>query len=107
MFSFIDFLKKSLTNSAVNFSLCGFFSVVNFYLCGFFTPPDKGADFLAALEARCLRGALAPVDFLAVYFVLAIWIPKICKFYKKNYWYLGKKKIIVFKYTYTKKNYFF
>ena len=77
------------------------------YLCGFFTPPDKGADFLAALEARCLRGALAPVDFLAVYFVLAIWIPKICKFYKKNYWYLGKKKIIVFKYTYTKKNYFF
>jgi len=36
------------------------------------TPPVAGADFLAALLANCLRGALAPVDFLAVYFVLAI-----------------------------------
>ena len=41
-------------------------------LWGFLTPPDNGADFLAALVARCLRGALAPVDFLAVYLVLAI-----------------------------------
>ncbi len=31
-----------------------------------------GADFLAALEASYFLGALAPVDFLAVYFVLAI-----------------------------------
>jgi len=31
-----------------------------------------GADFLAAFEANCFLGALAPVDFLAVYLVLAI-----------------------------------
>jgi hypothetical protein len=31
-----------------------------------------GADFLAALEASYFLGALAPVDFLAVYLVLAI-----------------------------------
>jgi hypothetical protein len=31
-----------------------------------------GADFLAALEANYFLGALAPVDFLAVYLVLAI-----------------------------------
>lgn len=42
-------------------------------LCGFFTPPERGADFLAALVASCLRGALAPVDFLAVYLVRAIY----------------------------------
>jgi len=34
--------------------------------------PYNGADFLAALEAKCFLGALAPVDFLAVYLVLAI-----------------------------------
>jgi hypothetical protein len=33
-----------------------------------------GADFLAALEASYFLGALAPVDFLAVYLVLAILI---------------------------------
>jgi hypothetical protein len=31
-----------------------------------------GADFLAALLANYFLGALAPVDFLAVYLVLAI-----------------------------------
>ena len=31
-----------------------------------------GADFLAALEASCLRGALPPVDLRAVCFVRAI-----------------------------------
>lgn len=41
------------------------------------TPPDcAGADFLAALLARdweiCFRGALPPMDFLAVCLVLAI-----------------------------------
>jgi hypothetical protein len=41
-------------------------------LWGFLIPPVAGADFLAALEASCFLGALAPVDFLAVYFVLAI-----------------------------------
>ncbi len=41
-------------------------------LCGFFTPPVAGADFLAAFVAKCFLGALAPVDFLAVYLVLAI-----------------------------------
>jgi len=35
-------------------------------------PPVAGADFLAALEANCFLGALAPVDFLAVCLVLAI-----------------------------------
>jgi len=35
-------------------------------------PVAAGALFLAALVARCFLGALAPVDFLAVYFVLAI-----------------------------------
>jgi hypothetical protein len=33
-----------------------------------------GADFLAALEVNYFLGALAPVDFLAVYLVLAILI---------------------------------
>lgn len=42
------------------------------YLCGFFTPPVAGAAFRAALVASCFRGALPPVDFLAVCFVLAI-----------------------------------
>ncbi len=46
-------------------------------LCGFLTPPVAGADFLAALEASYFLGALAPVDFLAVYLVLAIYIIKI------------------------------
>jgi len=42
-------------------------------LWGFFTPPlVTGADFLAALVASCFLGALTPVDFLAVYLVLAI-----------------------------------
>ena len=41
-------------------------------LCGFLTPPVAGADFLAALVANYFLGALAPVDFLAVYLVLAI-----------------------------------
>jgi len=41
-------------------------------LCGFFTPPESGADFLAALVASYFLGAFAPVDFLAVYLVLAI-----------------------------------
>merc|ERR1719192_2281296 len=42
------------------------------YLWGFLTPPVAGADFLAALVANCLRGALPPVDFLAVCLVRAI-----------------------------------
>jgi hypothetical protein len=41
-------------------------------LWGFLIPPVAGADFLAAFEASCFLGALAPVDFLAVYLVLAI-----------------------------------
>jgi hypothetical protein len=41
-------------------------------LCGFFTPPVAGADLRAALVASCFRGALPPVDFLAVCFVRAI-----------------------------------
>jgi len=43
-------------------------------LWGFLTPPVAGADFLAALVAKCFLGALAPVDFLAVYLVLAIFL---------------------------------
>ena len=42
------------------------------YLCGFFTPPDAGADFLAAFVANCFLGALPPVDLRAVCFVRAI-----------------------------------
>ena len=42
------------------------------YLCGFLTPPVAGALLRAALVASCLRGALPPVDFLAVCFVRAI-----------------------------------
>ena len=42
------------------------------YLWAFFTPPVAGAVFLAALFARCFRGALVPVFFLAVCLVLAI-----------------------------------
>jgi hypothetical protein len=49
-----------------------------------------GADFLAAFDANYFLGALAPVDFLAVYLVLAIIfinIPKgnlnISKFFAK------------------------
>jgi hypothetical protein len=36
--------------------------------------PPVGADFLAALVANYFLGALAPVYFLAVYFVLTILI---------------------------------
>jgi hypothetical protein len=44
-------------------------------LWGFFTPlvACTWADFLAALLANCFLGALAPVFFLAVCLVLAIW----------------------------------
>jgi hypothetical protein len=41
-------------------------------LWGFLIPPVAGADFLAAFEANYFLGALAPVDFLAVYLVLAM-----------------------------------
>lgn len=34
--------------------------------------PVEGALFLAALVASCFLGALPPVDFLAVCFVLAM-----------------------------------
>ena len=47
-------------------------TVPGLYLWGFLTPPVDGADFLAALEANYFLGALPPVDFLAVCFVLAI-----------------------------------
>ena len=47
-------------------------TVPGLYLWGFFTPPVGGAVFLAAFYASCLRGALAPVFFLAVYLVRAI-----------------------------------
>jgi hypothetical protein len=33
-----------------------------------------GADFLAAFDANCFLGAFCPVDFLAVYLVLAIYL---------------------------------
>jgi len=47
--------------------------VPGLYLCGFLMPALAGAAvFLAALFAKCFLGALAPVFFLAVYFVLAI-----------------------------------
>lgn len=42
------------------------------YRWGFLTPPVEGALFLAALVASCFLGALPPVLFLAVCFVLAI-----------------------------------
>lgn len=38
----------------------------------FLTPPVAGALFLAAFVASCFRGALPPVDFLAVCFVRAM-----------------------------------
>merc|ERR1719376_589638 len=47
-------------------------TVPGLYLWGFFTPPVEGADFLAALVASCLRGALPPVDLRAVCLVRAI-----------------------------------
>ena len=47
-------------------------TVPGLYLWGFFTPPETGADFLAALDANCFLGALPPVDFLAVCLVLAM-----------------------------------
>jgi hypothetical protein len=43
-------------------------------LWGFLTPPVAGAVFLAAFDANYFLGAFCPVDFLAVYFVLAILI---------------------------------
>ncbi len=43
-------------------------------LCSFLIPPVAGAAFLAALFAKCLRGALAPVCLRAVYLVRAIWL---------------------------------
>jgi len=51
-------------------------------LWGFLIPP-VGADFLAALVANYFLGALAPVCFLAVYFVLTIFI--IIKIYTISY----------------------
>jgi hypothetical protein len=48
-----------------------------------------GADFLAAFEAKCFLGALAPVDFLAVYLVLAIF---------SLFWFLRLMKGILFFY---------
>jgi hypothetical protein len=54
------------------------------------TPPEAGADFLAALVANYFLGAFAPVDFLAVYLVLAIiiflkfYIIFLCKFVIKQ-----------------------
>ena len=48
--------------------------VPGLYLC-FLTPPFSGAvatDFLAAFAAKCFLGAFWLVDFLAVYFVRAI-----------------------------------
>jgi len=47
-------------------------TVPGLYLWGFFTPPDAGADFLAALVANCFLGALPPVDLRAVCLVRAI-----------------------------------
>ena len=41
-------------------------------LCGFLMAPPTTPVFLAALVANCFRGALPPVDFRAVCFVLAI-----------------------------------
>lgn len=40
---------------------------------GFFTPPFVGSDFLAALVANCLQGALPPVDFVQ----FALYVPSI------------------------------
>ena len=51
-------------------------------LWGFLTPPVAGADLRAALEANCFLGAFCPVDFLAVYLVLAISI--ICNLNFRN-----------------------
>jgi hypothetical protein len=41
-------------------------------LWGFLIPPVAGADLRAALVANYFLGAFCPVDFLAVYLVLAI-----------------------------------
>jgi histone H3 len=41
--------------------------------------PAVGADFLAAFEASCFRGALPPVDFRAVCLVRAIFLIIIVK----------------------------
>ena len=45
-------------------------------LCGFLTPVETVAVLRAALLAKAFLGALAPVDFLAVYLVRAIKIKK-------------------------------
>jgi hypothetical protein len=58
-----------------------------------------GADFLAALDANYFLGALAPVDFLAVYLVLAIvilWVKINLKIKNKFRKFLEKKLIIIF-----------
>ena len=52
------------------------------YLCGFLTPPVAGADFLAALVANYLRGALPPVDLRAVCLVRAIFQKKTEKIWR-------------------------
>ena len=52
-------------------------------LWGFFTPPVAGADLRAALVASCLRGALPPVDFLAVCLVRAMAFEEQLSFAKK------------------------
>jgi hypothetical protein len=55
------------------------------------TPPVAGADLRAAFVASCLRGAFAPVDFLAVCLVRAIFIFLLWIFSFKK-----KKKLITF-----------
>jgi hypothetical protein len=47
-------------------------TVPGWYRWGFLTPPADGATFLAALVANALRGALPPVDLLAVCLVQAM-----------------------------------
>mgnify|MGYP001093485791 CR=1 FL=1 len=61
--SSVDFWYRRISRRA---------TVPGLYLCGFLTPPVLGADFLAAFEASCFRGAFPPVLFLAVCLVLAI-----------------------------------
>ena len=47
-------------------------TVPGWYRCGFLIPPADGAAALAAFVANCFTEALLPVDFFAVYFILAI-----------------------------------
>ena len=53
-------------------------------LCGFLTPPEEGADLRAALVAKCLRGALPPVDLRAVCLVRAM-VVEVAKTKKLNF----------------------